>query len=445
MRKAFFDSFTKLVVYNIRCQWQLPCYYFNRFNLMSRNVTMFSSVSIPLCSSFILSVISYFIVKSLIPGILPLFLKAGLFGIDLCKKNSGKIPEAAGVISGCIFLISILIFIPIPFGNYIINTDQFPHNEFAELLAALLSICCMLLLGFADDVLDLRWRHKLLLPTIASLPLLVVYYVNFNSTTIIVPIPLRELIGTSINIGVLYYIYMGMLAVFCTNAINILAGINGLEVGQSVVIALSIIIFNIIELNGEQSKAHIFSLYIMLPYLTTTMALLKYNWYPSSVFVGDTFCYLSGMTFAVVGILGHFSKTVLLFFIPQVINFLYSVPQLFHIIPCPRHRLPKFNPDTEKLETSKAIIDKSGLGVLGKLILSVFKKFKIIEYKETQTSITVNNFTLINYYLVILGPQHEVNLTMQLITFQVVCSIMAFIIRYPLASLFYDSTATLFL
>ena len=40
--------------------------------------------------------------------------------------------------------------------------------------------------------------------------------------------------------------------------------------------------------------------------------------YPSSVFVGDTFCYFSGMTFAVVGIIGHFSKTVLLFFIPQV-------------------------------------------------------------------------------------------------------------------------------
>lgn len=64
--------------------------------------------------------------------------------------------------------------------------------------------------------------------------------------------------------------------------------------------------------------------------------------YPAQVFVGDTFCYLSGMTFAVVGIIGHFSKTTLLFFIPQIINFLYSVPQLFHFIPCPRHRLPKY-------------------------------------------------------------------------------------------------------
>lgn len=63
--------------------------------------------------------------------------------------------------------------------------------------------------------------------------------------------------------------------------------------------------------------------------------------YPSRVFVGDTFCYFAGMTFAVVGILGHFSKTMLLFFMPQVFNFLYSLPQLLHIIPCPRHRIPR--------------------------------------------------------------------------------------------------------
>lgn len=48
---------------------------------------------------------------------------------------------------------------------------------------------------------------------------------------------------------------MGMLAVFCTNAINILAGINGIEAGQSLVIAASIIIFNMVELNGKEDIA----------------------------------------------------------------------------------------------------------------------------------------------------------------------------------------------
>lgn len=43
---------------------------------------------------------------------------------------------------------------------------------------------------------------------------------------------------------------MGMLAVFCTNAINILAGINGIESGQALFISGSIIIFNLLELSG---------------------------------------------------------------------------------------------------------------------------------------------------------------------------------------------------
>ena len=41
--------------------------------------------------------------------------------------------------------------------------------------------------------------------------------------------------------------------------------------------------------------------------------------YPAKVFVGDTYCYFAGMTFAVSAILGHNTKTVLLFFIPQAL------------------------------------------------------------------------------------------------------------------------------
>lgn len=387
----------------------------------------------------IFSIIAFLITDELIPNLKELFIKAGLGGIDLCKTSKEKIPEALGVVSGCVFLVTCFLFIPIVFGNSLMDTANFPHNEFAELLAALLSICCMLLLGFADDVLDLRWRYKLLLPTIASLPLLVVYYVNFNSTTFIVPMPLRQWLGVSINIGFLYYIYMGMLAVFCTNAINILAGINGLEVGQSVVIAVSIIIFDIIELRGDQYKAHTFSLHIMIPYLTTALALLKHNWYPSRVFVGDTFCYVSGMTFAVVAILSHFSKTVILFFIPQVINFLYSVPQLFHFIPCPRHRLPKYSAEIDLLLPSRTVIIKKEMKLLDSLMLKILTVLRLVDIKEDNESITINNLTLINFFLIKLGPMSEVRLTTNLMLFQVLCTCIAFIIRYPLASYFYDT------
>ncbi|XP_028161259.1 UDP-N-acetylglucosamine--dolichyl-phosphate N-acetylglucosaminephosphotransferase-like [Ostrinia furnacalis] len=387
----------------------------------------------------ILSLIAYFVTDGLILNLKNLFINAGLYGIDLCKNNKNKIPEALGVVSGCIFLVTSFTFIPIVFGNSLMDRESFPHNEFAEVLAALLSICCMLLLGFADDVLDLRWRYKLLLPTVASLPLLVVYYVNFNSTTFILPIPLREWFGVSINIGCFYYIYMGMLAVFCTNAINILAGINGLEVGQSVIIAISIIVFDIIELRGDQYKAHMFSLRIMLPYLATASALLKHNWYPSKVFVGDTFCYVSGMTFAVVGILSHFSKTVLLFFLPQIINFLYSVPQLFHFVPCPRHRLPKYSAETDLLQASRTVIIKKDLNFITKTIVQILRILHLVDVIEDNDSIVMNNLTLINLFLIKFGSMSEVKLVTMIMAFQCLCSCIAFIIRYPLASYFYDS------
>ncbi|KMZ80921.1 hypothetical protein PVIIG_02139, partial [Plasmodium vivax India VII] len=51
-----------------------------------------------------------------------------------------------------------------------------------------------------------------------------------------------------IDIGFFYYLYIILLCVFCTNAINIYAGINGLEIGQSLIIAFFISIHNLIEI-----------------------------------------------------------------------------------------------------------------------------------------------------------------------------------------------------
>lgn len=49
-----------------------------------------------------------------------------------------------------------------------------------------------------DDVLDLKWRYKIVFPVVASLPLLV----NYPGTTdIAIPIPLRMILGRSIDIG----------------------------------------------------------------------------------------------------------------------------------------------------------------------------------------------------------------------------------------------------
>uniref|UniRef100_A0A7S2EE03 UDP-N-acetylglucosamine--dolichyl-phosphate N-acetylglucosaminephosphotransferase n=1 Tax=Ditylum brightwellii TaxID=49249 RepID=A0A7S2EE03_9STRA len=387
------------------------------------------------------AILGYVATNNLIPKIKTYTLKKGISGKDIGKRGTSiedkDIPEALGIVPGAIFLIC-LIFCLVGYAT------SHP-KKLLDVNSALLSICFMLFLGFTDDVLDWPWRYKLFLPSVASLPLLCCYE---GSTSILVPIQLRFLLmqegeltmlgrilcyivtvdenanGAIVNLGLLYLVYMGMLAVFCTNAINIYAGINGLEAGQSYVIGCAILVHNLIEIgnNSANTENHLFSVMIMLSFVGVTLALLGHNWYPASVFVGDTFCYFAGMTFAVVGILGHFSKTVLLFFIPQIINFIYSTPQLFKFVPCPRHRLPKFNPET---------------GLMGPSTFSCSKdEFRWLKKRPDDTEVA--NMTVINLCLQILGPMSERTLCIVLLTLQVICCVIGLLIRYKLANLFFD-------
>lgn len=292
----------------------------------------------------LLSFAGFLLTISLIPVASRYVLRRNMFGYDINKKGtprgSIKVPESLGIVVGIVFLVITILF------QYFNFTSD--SNWLVEYNAALASICFMILLGFVDDVLDIPWRVKLVLPSVAALPLLMAYA---GHTTIIIPKPIVSYVGFEIlDLGWFYKLYMGLLAVFCTNSINIHAGINGLEVGQTVVIASAILVHNIMQIGAsadpEYKQAHAFSIYLVQPLLATSLALLSYNWYPSSVFVGDTYTYFAGMTMAVVGILGHYSETLLIFFLPQVINFLLSLPQLSGYIPCPRHRLPRFDPQT---------------------------------------------------------------------------------------------------
>eukprot|EP00181_Compsopogon_caeruleus_P002900 CAMPEP_0184688642 /NCGR_PEP_ID=MMETSP0312-20130426/30212_1 /TAXON_ID=31354 /ORGANISM="Compsopogon coeruleus, Strain SAG 36.94" /LENGTH=381 /DNA_ID=CAMNT_0027145899 /DNA_START=1362 /DNA_END=2507 /DNA_ORIENTATION=- len=298
-----------------------------------------------------LSLFAYIATAWMIPLMTPLHIKADLFGMDLNKRGTPtgevKIPEALGIVPGTIY---IMVLCLLHLGN---NDGLYT--------AALASVTFMILLGFADDVLDLKWRYKMVLPFFASLPLVV----NYNgSTSVRLPVPGGSILGVPVpsvvDLGILYHIYMSMLSTFCSNAINILAGLNGLEAGQAFIIACFVLIHNALRLTGgywgalEDARAVqrnlLVSIDIILPFIGVCGGLLKHNWHPSNVFVGDTFCYFAGMTFAMAAILGNYSKTLLLFFIPQLINFLYSVPQLIGIVPCPRHRLPRLNTETRKLE-----------------------------------------------------------------------------------------------
>ncbi|CAN1316041.1 UDP-N-acetylglucosamine--dolichyl-phosphate N-acetylglucosaminephosphotransferase [Linum perenne] len=304
----------------------------------------------PILINAALSVAGFFLTVRLIPVASRYVSRRNMFGYDINKKGTPqgtvKVPESLGIVVAIVFLVVTIVF---QYFNFTADSMWL-----VEYNAALACICFMTLLGFVDDVLDIPWRVKLILPSFAALPLLMAYA---GHTTIVIPKPLIQYVGLEILVH------------------------NIMQIGASS--------------DPEKQQAHAFSIYLVQPLLATSLALLSFNWYPSSVFVGDTYTYFAGMTMAVVGILGHYSETLLIFFLPQVINFLLSLPQLAGIVPCPRHRLPRFDPKTGLLTGTK-------------------------------------DGTLVNLYLRIFGKKTENSLCAHLLLVQAVGCGFCFVLRYLL-------------
>jgi UDP-N-acetylglucosamine--dolichyl-phosphate N-acetylglucosaminephosphotransferase len=255
-------------------------------------------------------------------------------------------------------------------------------------------------------------------------------------------VPLRPYFGSLFNLGPLYYLYMASIAIFCPNSINILAGINGIEISQSLVIALLLVLNDSLYLftpTGSSdihpaTDSHLFSLYLLLPFIGVSLALLSHNWYPARVFVGDTYCYFAGMVFAVDSILGHFSKTLLLLFLPQIFNFIYSAPQLFRIIDCPRHRLPRFNARTGLLEPSGTEWVRPPNRVVG-AVLKFLHGLRLVRVTTNSKGeiVETSNLTILNLWLVWRGPLREDRLAMELVAMQTVVGLLGLFARHRMA------------
>lgn len=308
----------------------------------------------------------------------------------------------------------------------------------------------MALLGLFDDLFDLRWRHKFFMPAIAAIPLLAVYIVDFGVTSVVVPTFLQRYLGGAelVHLGWLYYAYMAALAIFCPNSINIFAGINGIEVMQSIVITLLLItndsLYFITAYPHPAIDSHLFSLFFLLPLLGVSLALFAHNKYPAHVFVGDTYCYFAGMVFVVVSIQGHFSKTLVLLLLPQIFNFVYSAPQLFHLIPCPRHRLPRYNACQDHLEPSmvpwtREKQPRSYAAPVMRLLatLGLLKVVYGTDENGRELFVESSNMTIINLWLVFRGPLHERRLAWELAGLQMAVGVMGLVLRHTLALLIF--------
>ncbi len=128
-----------------------------------------------------------------------------------------------GAVCAVVYLLTIIVFIPFPFYKDIVaatsgggNRDvtmqvqevetgrflhRFPHSKLASYLSAILSLQSITILGVGDDLFDIRWRHKLFMPVFAAIPMLIVYFVDFGVTSIVIPTPLRPYLGELFDLG----------------------------------------------------------------------------------------------------------------------------------------------------------------------------------------------------------------------------------------------------
>ena len=286
--------------------------------------------------------------KMVVPYLIPIHIRAGLSGKDIYLKGT---PAFERDIAECLGLGVATVFF-----SFLLCMYGCAKLFGAEELAAVLSastgyILFGTFLGFADDVLELRWRDKIIFPFFFSILIIFSYR---GDTAINLPGFVSNVIGlTSVDLSYFFYFYMICLSIFCVNSINIYAGISGLESGQSLIIGLTLMLENFIDVfSGHNAEDNLRSLLILGPFCAVSLALLQWNRADAKTFVGDTYCYFAGCVLAACGIVGRYPFKLLFFFLPQLFNFVISLPQLFGIVFCPRHRLPTMDLASGRLQST---------------------------------------------------------------------------------------------
>lgn len=184
--------------------------------------------------------------------------------------------------------------------------DIFLSVSLSSILAALSTILIVVIIGVFDDLISISQKVKAFLPAFAALPLMAI-----KEGYSIIRIPFMGLV----DFGIFYPLVLVPLGITgAANAVNMLAGFNGLEVGMGVVAVGSLAI--IAYLIGQTT-----ALIILMAALGALIATLYYNWYPAKILVGDVGTLSIGAVIASAVIIGNYETAGVIIIIPFVVDF----------------------------------------------------------------------------------------------------------------------------
>lgn len=245
----------------------------------------------------------------LFPAMIIRLKNAGIVGKNMHSAIQEEVAEMGGLVMVAGFGAGIFTVIAVKtFFNI------FPSVDLISILVALSTILIVVLIGIFDDLVSMPQQIKAFMPLFAALPLIVI---KEGSTFMRIPF------WGNVNFGLLYTLAIIPLEVtIAANAVNMLAGFNGLEVGMGIIAVGSLAI--IAYLMGKISV-----LVILLATLGALLATLYYNWYPAKILVGDVGTLSIGAIIAVAVIMGNFEIAGAILLIPYVIDFLIKAKNRF--------------------------------------------------------------------------------------------------------------------
>jgi UDP-N-acetylglucosamine--dolichyl-phosphate N-acetylglucosaminephosphotransferase len=239
---------------------------------------------------------SYLITLAILPQWIERIKKRGICGKDMNKRGTPPVAELGGVAVIFGFCAAMLAAIGVSTYTGLIVLEQ------TVLFASLATIVIIGLIGVVDDIIGWKkgirqWQHALM-PLFAALPLMAI---EVGTTAMKIPF-LGE-----VNLGILYSLLLVPLGITgASNAFNMLAGFNGLEAGQGIIILGSL---TLLAAYTGQMEAVV----IGVGMIAALIAFLKYNWFPARVFGGDSLTLMTGAAVAVISIIGNMEKIGVMF------------------------------------------------------------------------------------------------------------------------------------
>jgi len=283
----------------------------------------------------------------------------GLVGKDIHKVKERNVAEMGGIIVLLGFIIGIIGYVALRV--FILDAN----SNIASILAILSGVFLAAIIGIIDDVLGwkigLKQWQKPLLTLLVAAPIMAV-----NAGIRVMSIPF---IG-DVNFGITYPLFViPLLIAIGTNGFNMLAGYNGLETSQGIIILTTLAYYSYMTNSPWLSI-------VALCMVAALGAFLFFNKYPAKVFPGDTLTYSVGGLAAMISIMANLEKIFIIIFIPYIIEFFLKLRGFFK-----KESFARVQEDGTLIPRYKKIYGLENLSVL------IMNKLKI---KTTETKVVLS-------------------------------------------------------